>query len=420
MSSSANSTKPPLSQNALIVMMASLMSMQAFGIDAMLPALGEMAADMGAGGNDRQLVISSYFLGAGLGAVFPGILADRFGRRPVVLGSLVIYVVFSAICAAAQDFTVLVASRFTQGFLCVGLSVMPAAIVRDQMEGDAMARIMSLVAMTFLVVPLLAPAFGQAILLVADWRAIYGFMSIAGVALMAWVWWRLPETLEENNRQMVEPMVILKNLSLTFSNRVSLGYVTGSALVFGSLFGFLNSSQQMVDEVFEMGEYFAFVFGAAVFGMIIASFTNSRIVERFGARRVSHTALLGYLAVSILQVIAGLQEEQSIWIFLPLLTLNLTMLGFVGANFSSIAMQPFDSSAGAASSVQTAVRMAAGGVLGALIGRAYDGTVMPMALCMVAAALFSLAMVLIAERGKLFRRPGQAHRYMTQYEYFRK
>ena len=159
MSSSATSSPPPLSQNALIVMMASLMSMQAFGIDAMLPALGDIARDLSAQGNDRQLVIGIYFLGAGIGALFPGALADRFGRRPILFISLATYIGFSLACMFVPDFQSLLVMRFTQGLCTAGLSVLPAAIVRDRVGGDQMAKLMSLIMMTFLVVPLMGAFF---------------------------------------------------------------------------------------------------------------------------------------------------------------------------------------------------------------------------------------------------------------------
>src|SRR3546814_755328 len=148
--------------------------------------------------------------------------------------------------------------------------------------------------------------------------------------------------------------------------------------------------------------------------MVVASFTNSRIVRRFGARRVSHTALIGFLLVSVGQLVSAAGHDESLWQFVPLLALNMTMLGFVGANFSSIAMQPFEHIAGAASSAQTSVRMVTGAVLGALIGQAYDGSAFPLGVAMTACATLSLALVLYSERGKLFRRPGEARKYQSE------
>lgn len=404
MTSSAHLTRPELGERELIVLMALLMSLQAFGIDSMLPALGVMGGELGATGNDRQFVIGAYFLGSGIGAFFPGAFADRFGRRPILFIGLAAYIVLSLACALVTDYTTLLVLRLVQGISCAGLSVVPAAIVRDKVGGDRMARLMSLIMMIFLLVPILAPAVGQGILYIAGWRAIFGAMAVMGTLVAIWVWIRLPETLQAENAQDIKVSTILRNMGTALVNRGAIGYVVGSALVFGSLFGFLNSSQQLISETFAMGDYFAFIFGGAVVGMVAANFTNSRIVERFGARRVSHTALLCFIVISSLQYVSAGQAQQPLWQFIVLMSLSMAMLGFIGANFSSIAMQPFFSIAGAASSAQTAVRMSTGAVLGALIGGFYDGTARPLAVSMLSCALLALAIVLYSENGKLFRR----------------
>jgi len=405
MTISKSRSRPELGERELIAMMAMLMSLQAFGIDAMLPALGAMAADLGASGNDRQLIIAVYLLGSGLGALVPGAIADRFGRRPVLFFGIIFYFTLSIGCSMVTDFETLVAMRAIQGFGSAALTVLPATIVRDRVGGDRMARMMSLIAMTFMLVPLLAPAVGQAILTVASWRVIFDAMAVASAMVGLWVWWRLPESLTPENRQSLAIRNIGINMVRGVTDRSALGYVLGSALVFGALFGFLNSSQQLIGETFGAGDDFALVFGAMVIGLVIANFTNSRIVERFGARRVSHTALLAIIAVSGVQVWSASFADQTLWQFVPLMAINLALLGFIGANFSSIALQPFMHIAGAASSGQTFLRMVTGALLGGAIGQAFDGTARPIAMALLVCGILALVVVLWSERGKLFRRP---------------
>ena len=399
-----------LGERELVILMASLMSLQAFGIDSMLPALGIMADELGAFGNDRQYVISSYFLGAGIGAFFPGAFADKFGRRPILFVSLASYIFLSIACALVTEFWSLIALRFAQGVTCAGLTVIPAAIVRDHVGGDRMARLMSLIMMVFLIVPIIAPAVGQIILMVADWRAIFSAMALAGLVVGFWVWLRLPETLTEDAQQNIDFTTIIANMKEAVTKRESIGYVLGSALVFGSLFGFLNSSQQLIAESFGAGDYFAIIFGSSILGMVFANFLNSKIVEKYGARRVGQTALLAFLIVSLLQIWSASRSSQTLWEFVPLLSLSMAMLGFVGANFGAVAMQPFQHIAGSASSIQTSIRMVTGAVMGAVIGQAYDGTALPLAVAMVLCSFLGLACVLYSERGKLFRAPGEARR----------
>jgi DHA1 family bicyclomycin/chloramphenicol resistance-like MFS transporter len=188
------------------------------------------------------------------------------------------------------------------------------------------------------------------------------------------------------------------------SNRASMGYVIGAALLVSGLFGYINSAQQLVAEHFGAGATFPLIFALMAGGMAVANFFNSRIVERFGARRVSHTALLAFIVVSSVQVWMAHLPHQTLWQFVPVMGLNMCLMGFLGANFGSIALQPFARIAGAASSFQMFVRMAMAASLGALIGQAYDGTARPLAWSLLAGGIAALILVLYSEQGRLFRR----------------
>lgn len=394
-----------IGQREFVVMMAFAQALQALAIDAMLPALGVIARDLGASDpNQRQLIVGVFLIGAGIGALIPGTLADRYGRRPVFLFCLFSYVVLALACALVTGFEALIGLRFAQAVTSGGLAVLPAAVIRDRFEGDRMARLQSLIAMIFLVIPMLAPSLGQAVLLVAGWRWIFGLMALLGAGVAVWVWLRLPETLDPANRQPVRPRVIAVNMVAALTTRASIGYVLGSSLILGALWGYIQSSQQLVAEHFGAGEAFPLVFGGMALFMAGANFANSRIVERFGARRVSHTALLTYLLVGGMMVWMAHRPSQSLWQFVPLMTAAMCLMGFVGANFQSIALQPFARTAGAASSAQAFVRMVTASLIGAAVGQAYDGTSRPLALAILCAAVISLAAVLFSERGRLFRR----------------
>ena len=391
-----------LGERELMWMMAMLMALNAFGIDAILPALDALAAELAVGGNDRQFVIGVYLLTAGMGSLVPGALADRFGRRPILLGSIAVYIVLSILSALAPTYDALIAVRAAQGFFAAGIVALPPAIIRDRVGGDRMARMMSVIFVIFLMVPAVAPTIGKAILEFGSWRAIFGAMAGLGVAMGLWVHIRLPESLTEENRQPILPRTIAANMARALAMPSVAGYVIGSALVFGALFGFINSSQQLITQTFGAGDIFTYVFGICAGSMALASWSNSRIVERFGARRVSHTALFAFILVSAVQVMFAFQPEESLWHFVPLMAINMALLGFIGSNFGAIAMNPFFSIAGAASSAHGFVRMTTAALLGGAIGYAYDGTARPLALALLASGLACLALVLWSEKGKLF------------------
>ena len=321
------------------------------------------------------------------------------------MSSLAGYVIFGVACALVKSFDQLIVMRVLQGLMASGLMVLPGAIIRDQFEGDAMARVFSLISAVFITVPVIAPSIGQAVMEVAGWRWLFVGLGIMGTVMAIWAGLRLPETLHPEFRQEIRPRVLARNMWIAATSRAAIGYVLGTALVIGTVFGYVNSAQQLVGEHFGAGQAFPYVFGGTAAMMAVASVTNSRIVERFGARRVSHAGLLMFIVVSAAQVwVSHSSHSADLYWFLPLMAMNLALLGFLGANFGSIAMQPFAEIAGAASSIQAFLRMVIASLIGIAIGQAYDGTARPLAYALLIAAVLALALVLYSERGRLFRR----------------
>ncbi len=388
-----------------VAMMAMLQALQALAIDSMLPALAHISHDLGATSeNQRQLVVGLFLIFAGFGSLVPGALADRFGRRPVVLSCVAGYVVLTLAAALVTTFDALLVTRAMLGLASAGLSVLPPAIIRDRYDGDRMARLQSSVGMVFMIVPMIAPTLGQAVLLVAGWRWIFGMMAALGVAVLGWTWLRLPETLHPGHRQLIHPAAIARSMGRILTTRSAIGYVIGMAVVQGALFGYINSAQQLVAEHFGAGSRFPIIFGGMALAMATTNFINSRIVERFGARRVSHAALIIYICSSLTQLALASSGHQTLWSFVPVMTANMCLMGFIGANFGSIALQPFARTAGAAASTQAFIRMVLASLLGSLIGQAYDGSARPLAIAQLSGGTIALIVVLFSERGRLFRR----------------
>lgn len=400
----ANPRKFPMGELEFVAMMASFQALQALAIDVMLPALGAISRDLHlADPNQRQLIVGVFLICSGLGSLFPGAIADRFGRRPVILCAIAAYVALSVVCAVSASFPLLLIARGAMGFVTAAMMVMPMTILRDRFDGDRMARTQSLIAMTFMVVPMIAPMVGQSVLLVASWRWIFGIMGILATGVFGWAWMRLPETLHPDFRQPVQLGVIAGNMGLALRERSALGYFLGAAFVQAALFGYINSAQQLVAEHLGAGSMFPAVFGGMALVMACSNFANSRIVERFGARRVSHAALIAYIVLGALHLTLAFRGE-TLWLFVPLMTMSMCMMSFIGSNFQSISLQPFARIAGAAASVMAFVRMVLGSALGSLIGQAYDGTARPILGAMVVCGTTALILVLYSERGRLFRR----------------
>jgi MFS transporter, DHA1 family, multidrug resistance protein len=243
-------------------------------------------------------------------------------------------------------------------------------------------------------------------LLFAGWRTIFDLMAVMALVAAFWVYRRLPETLAPENVIPIEPHALAKAWGKVLFNRNAAGYMLGAGIVQGALFGYLNSSPQMFDKVFGAADFFTIGFAIVAIGIAVSNFTNARIVERFGARRVSQTALLSFIFLGALQLAAAIFAPKSLPLFLVLLTANMAMVGFIGSNFSSIAMTPFGDVAGAASSFQSFVKTALAASIGAGIGQQFNESAVPVAAGFLVCGLAALALVLWCENGRLFTRPG--------------
>jgi DHA1 family bicyclomycin/chloramphenicol resistance-like MFS transporter len=382
------------------------MALNALAIDIMLPGLQEIGATLGVESeNHRQYVISAYLLGFAVAQLAYGPLADRFGRRTPMLVGLGIYIVAAFAGAIAPTFTSLLLMRFLHGIGSAATRVITVSIIRDVFGGRQMAEVMSLVMMVFMIVPVIAPGTGQIIMLFAEWHMIFVFMGLAGIVVTIWMAMRLPETLDPADQRPFNLRSIFQAFRVVLTNRVALCYTLASTFIFGSLFGFINSAQQVYVGIYDLGTMFPVVFAAVAAFMALSSYLNSRLVGRFGMRRLSHAALIGFTAVSAIWFVLSLFGTIPFPLFLILFALAMFQFGLIGSNFNSLAMEPLGHVAGTASSVLGFMGTAGGGAIGALIGQAFDGTTTPLALGFLSVSVIGMAFVLIAERGRLF----QAH-----------
>jgi DHA1 family bicyclomycin/chloramphenicol resistance-like MFS transporter len=387
-----------------VALIAMMMALNALAIDAMLPALPAIGDALGvASENGRQWVITAYLLGFGVAQILYGPLADRFGRKPVLMIGLALYIVFSLLAAFSPTFELLIAARVGTGIGAAALRVLAVSIVRDRYSGRTMARVMSLSFLVFLGVPILAPALGQLILTVAPWRWVFGVLAVGGTAFAIWAAIRLPETLHPEDRMPIQAGRIASAFRAALTNRRSIGYTLAITAISGALFGFINSSQQIFFDVFHAPGLFTVLFGAVAGGIAVASLLNARLVERLGSRLISHTALLGFILMSAIHAAVAVSGHETIWTFAVLQALTMFCFGFIAGNFGSMAMEPMGHIAGTASSAQGFISTTGGATLGFVIGQQFNGSTVPMTTGFVLLGLTALVSVLFAERGHLFR-----------------
>lgn len=386
-----------------VALIAAMMATNALAIDSMLPAMPQIGDALGvATDNERQWILTAYLLGFGTAQIVYGSLADRFGRKPVLLVGLAIYVVFAAACAFATSFEMLLTARALCGVGAAATRVLAVSIVRDCYSGRQMARVMSLSFIVFLGVPIVAPSIGQAILLVAPWPWIFGVLAIFGLAVIVWSAVKLPETLHPEDRVPLDPGPVLAAFKECLTNRVAVGYTLAATLVLGGLFGFLNSAQQVFVGVLGAGAAFPLIFAAIAGGIAVSSLLNARIVDKLGMRLVSHTALVGYIAFACVHALIALNGHETLWTFSLMQAGMMFCFGLVMSNFGSIAMEPLGHLAGTAASVQGFITTIGGALIGFWIGQLFDGTTVPLTVGFAGFGIAGLLAVLVTEKGRMF------------------
>jgi DHA1 family bicyclomycin/chloramphenicol resistance-like MFS transporter len=384
-----------------VALMAALMASNALAIDAMLPALPAIGEALGVvEDNRRQLVISFYLFGFGAAQLLYGPLADRFGRKWLLIGSLVFYAIFATLAGLASSFGLLLAWRAMQGLAAAGTRVLVMAIIRDRYQGAGMARITSLVMIVFMIVPILAPAFGQGVLAISSWRHIFIGLGVYAAILLVWSALRLPETLPVERRRPLTGAHFGDAIATIFKTRQAIGNILAMTLTMGALFSFIGSIQQIVFDVFGRPELIAIAFAIIAGPMAITSYANSRLVERLGPRWLLLRALSAFTLLALFHVAVSVTLGENIWVFCILLSLTMACFGLAGANAGALSMEPLGHIAGTASSVQGLITTIGGALIGLLIGQQFNGTVLPFLAGFFLCGLVALVLANWANRAR--------------------
>jgi DHA1 family bicyclomycin/chloramphenicol resistance-like MFS transporter len=399
--------RPEPSFGEFVALVAFMMGLTALSIDTLLPAFTDIGSEFAiTAENDLQLLVYVYMIGFASTQLVYGPLSDMVGRRPVMIGGMLLFAFGGLMAVFAHSFTALIVARFVQGTGAAAARVLAISIVRDRFHGRDMARVMSLTMMVFITVPVLAPAYGQMLLLFGGWRFLFGVILAMILGMLVWFWLRMPETLHPEYRMPFSVKRLAEAGRLCLGNRTAVGYSTAMGLMSGCLMSYIGSAQQIFGaDVYALGAWFPLAFGLVACVMGLGSYLNSRFVHKIGMRRLAHGALVGYVIAAGLQLLASVvyAGHPPLVMFALILAANNLLFSLTLPNFNAMSMEPLGAVAGTASSLIGFYTTLMGALLGMLVGQSFDGTVMPLGLGFFGYSVLTLLVVAWTEKGRLFQ-----------------
>jgi DHA1 family bicyclomycin/chloramphenicol resistance-like MFS transporter len=398
--STKSKAEPSFAEFVIIVSL--MMSLTALSIDAMLPALPQIGSDLNVqNANGRQLVVSLIFLGMAVGQLFFGPLSDKTGRKPAMYSGYAVFIIGSLLSLFALSFPMLLFGRLLQGIGISAPRAVTMALVRDRYEGRAMARVMSFVMTVFILVPMIAPTLGQSLLVLWGWRSIFGSFVLLAVITVLWFALRMPETLAVENRAPFSLSRIIGVTREILKIRLAIGFTVAAGLISGAHLGYLNSSQQIFQEQYGLGDLFPIYFAIVAFSIGLASFLNARLVMRFGMSFLARYALLFMIGLSIVTFGLSLLAEGQppLWFLMAYLMLTFFCVGILFGNMNAMAMRPLGHIAGIGAAIVGSLSTLISVPLGVVIGQSYNGTILPLVAGMAILAGVSIGVVRWAEGG---------------------
>ena len=396
-------SKPALPLSEFVPLMAFMISLIALSIDAMLPALPEIGRDLNVSSeNDQQLVISALFLGMSLSQLIFGPLSDSIGRKWGIYLGLITFMAGCLMSVMATSFEIMLMGRVLQGMGAAGPRIICIALIRDQYEGREMARIMSFVMSVFILVPAIAPALGQGIIMVSHWRII--FVAFLILSTIVWIWFALrqPETLPRESRKRFSLGVIWAGVAETCRSRIALGYTIVTGIIFGAFVGYLTSAQQIFSVIYGITDLFPLYFSILALAIGASSVINGRLVMKFGMRPLSIYALgsMTLAALLFLPYAVFVGGVPDLWLNMIYFAVSFLSIGVLFGNLNALAMEPLGHIAGVGAAVVGSLSTFMAAAIGTFIGQMFDGSVVPIVTGFAILGLVALAMMQWTERGR--------------------
>lgn len=392
----------PTFELEFVALMASLMSIVALSIDALLPALPDIGNALGVvNTSNNQMLVTMIFLGLGFGQLIFGPLSDSFGRKPIVYVGFLLFVLATFICVTTNSFKMMVFGRVLQGVGLAAPRTLSIAIIRDSYSGDFMAKILSIVVMVFILVPVIAPTLGQFLLNYYNWESIFYVNLLFGLMVMLWFWQRQEETLSEKNKIKFTPMLFVNGAKEFLKHKHAVGFTLVSGFITGSFMVYLSTAQQIFEQQYNLGDMFPIIFASLAISVGLATFLNSRYVIKFGMWRIAYLGTIAYCFISLLYVVLFWSgKNPSFEILIAFFALQFFAIGFLFGNLRSLAMQPLGHIAGIGAAINGFVSTVMAVPIANYIGGFVNDSVLPL---FIGFSVFGVLSLLVFIRLRLLK-----------------
>ncbi|MBL4631432.1 MAG: multidrug effflux MFS transporter [Paraglaciecola sp.] len=396
-----NKTKADIGLFEFVALMALMTSLIALSIDAVLPALSQIGEDLQlTDPRQSHLIVSLFFIGLAFGQLYYGPLSDDKGRRYAIISGLIVFAVGSVVCMNAESLEVMLIGRVIQAFGVSGPRIATLAVIRDKFEGEAMARVMSFILMVFILVPMLAPSFGQAILFLFSWRHIFSSFLVVGLLVGSWFFIRQPETLSKEKRLPFSWSQLQISSKFILTHKLVMFYTFSSGIIFGAFLAYISSSQTLFQHIYATGELFPIYFASLAFSIGLASFINGTLVISVGMRTLCTWAMIGWLLFSfLLTVLCFIYDGvPPLWQFVSVLFCAFFCIGIVFGNINAMAMQPLGDMAGLGAAIIGSLGSITSVLTAVFIGSFIDHSITPVAMGFLGFGALSFVMYWYADK----------------------
>jgi DHA1 family bicyclomycin/chloramphenicol resistance-like MFS transporter len=385
----------PLAQYAhapLLMLITAFLMMQPLSTDFYLASLPSLASGFNVPASTVQLTLSLFVIGFGGAQLIIGPLSDRFGRRPVLLSGLALYVTATALCGLASSIDLLIAARFLQALGCCSAVIIARAVVRDAYAPADSVRVIAKASTWLSLAPIFGPILGSYLQVAFGWRAAFVVLGIFSACLMAATFWRLPETNTYKNPRATELSGLLANYRLVLGSRDFWAYALPGALSYGAIFSFISGSSFVLIRVLDVPTaWFGYCYAFGVSGYMMGTIVCRRLLPTLGMQQTFRIGTGVALAAGLFFIVAVAFEfaHWSVLLVAMFLTMSAHGINFPIAQSGSVS--PFPQQAGTAAGLAGALYMIVAFAVGTVVGATHNGTLYPLAIicCALGALLFS-------------------------------